>query len=79
VRAFTAEVLCELGYRVTVASDGNLALQLLEKLSGVDLLFTDVGLPNGIDGRQLADEAQRRWPHVKVLWLVLAKDTKTAA
>jgi CheY-like chemotaxis protein len=34
----------------------------------VDLLFTDVGLPDGINGRQLADEVQRRWPAVKVLF-----------
>jgi signal transduction histidine kinase len=68
IRAFTAQILGELGYRVAVASEGHLALKVLEKLSGVDLLFTDVGLPGGITGRQLADEARRRWPSVKVLY-----------
>ncbi len=69
VRAFTAQLLCDLGYRVTVAADGPLALEALEKLSGrVDLLFTDVGLPNGMTGRELADEARRRWPALKVLY-----------
>jgi nitrogen-specific signal transduction histidine kinase len=69
VRAFTTQLLCDLGYRVTVATDGPLALEALEKLSGrVDLLFTDVGLPNGMTGRELADEARRRWPGLKVLY-----------
>jgi signal transduction histidine kinase len=68
VRAFTAQILRQLGYRVTVAADGRFALNALEQLSGVDLLFTDVGLPGGMTGRELADEARRRWPGVKVLY-----------
>jgi CheY-like chemotaxis protein len=68
VRAFTAQVLAELGYRVAVAPDGKLALKLLEQQPGVDLLFTDVGLPDGMNGRELANEVQRRWPLVKVLF-----------
>jgi CheY-like chemotaxis protein len=68
VRTFTAEVLSELGYRVTVAPDAHVALTALGNLGAVDLLFTDVGLPDGINGRQLADEVQRRWPAVKVLF-----------
>ncbi len=68
MRTFTADVLGELGYQVTVAPDAHVALAVLEKLAGVSLLFTDVGLPNGINGRQLADEARRRWPDVKVLF-----------
>jgi PAS domain S-box-containing protein len=68
VRALTADLLGELGYRVTTAADAHLALVELERLAGVHLLFTDVGLPNGMNGRQLADEACRRWPEVKVLF-----------
>jgi CheY-like chemotaxis protein len=68
VRKFTADVLSELGYRVTSAPDGLLALNELEKLGGVQLLFTDVGLPNGMNGRELAEEARRRWPLMKVLF-----------
>jgi PAS domain S-box-containing protein len=67
-RAFTAEVLGDLGYRVLAASDARTALDLLEQEPKVDLLFTDVGLPNGINGRQLADEAHRRRPDLKVLF-----------
>jgi PAS domain S-box-containing protein len=68
VRAFTAELLRELGYRVLVAYDAASAREVLEKESHVDLLFTDVGLPGGVNGRQLADEARRRWPAMKVLF-----------
>jgi len=66
--AFTAEVLGDLGYRVLVAADAAAALQLLDREPEVDLLFTDVGLPHGVNGRQLADEATRRWPRLKVLY-----------
>jgi signal transduction histidine kinase len=68
VRAFTAQVLGDLGYRVSAAPDGKRALELLTELGGVDLLFTDVGLPDGMSGRELAAEAQRRWPQLRVLY-----------
>jgi signal transduction histidine kinase len=68
VRAFTEQVLRDLGYRVSTAADGRRALQALEQLGGVDLLFTDVGLPEGMSGRDLAAEAQRRWPKLRVLY-----------
>ncbi len=68
VRTFIADLLRELGYRVTAVADAHLALSELEKLGQVHLLFTDVGLPNGINGRQLADEVRKRWPDVKVLF-----------
>jgi CheY-like chemotaxis protein len=68
VRAFTAEVLGEFGYQVAVASDGITALATLEKLSSIDLLFTDVGLPNGMNGRELAEKARQRRPGLKVLF-----------
>jgi PAS domain S-box-containing protein len=68
VRAFTADVLGEFGYQVAVASDGVTALAALEKLSSIDLLFTDVGLPNGMNGRQLAEKARQRRPGLKVLF-----------
>jgi len=61
-------MLSDLGYRVLVAADAAGALALLEREPNIDLLFTDVGLPNGTNGRQLADQAQRRWPRLKVLF-----------
>ena len=68
VRKFAAEVLREQGYTVHAASDGAGALRLLESESNISLLFTDVVLPGGMNGRQLADEARRRKPELKVLY-----------
>jgi CheY-like chemotaxis protein len=69
VRAFSAEVLRDLGYRVREAVDGPSALRLLERDEGrVDLLFTDVVLPGGMTGSALAAEARRTRPGVKVLF-----------
>jgi CheY-like chemotaxis protein len=68
VRSFTATVLSELGYKVLTAADASSALAVLASGPKVDLLFTDVGLPNGVDGRQLVDEARKRWPALKVLF-----------
>jgi PAS domain S-box-containing protein len=68
VRSFTVETLRELGYRVVAAMDGHTALRLLDAHREIALLFTDVGLPGGMNGRQLADEAQRRRSRLKVLF-----------
>lgn len=68
VCAFTAQVLRDIGYRVAVATDGKSVLKALEEGLEVDLLFTDIGLPGGMSGRELADEARRRWPHLKLLY-----------
>jgi PAS domain S-box-containing protein len=67
VLAFTATILRDLGYRVLTVNDAESALAVLEGEGGVDLLFTDVGLPR-INGRQLADRARQRWPSLKVLF-----------
>ena len=67
LRSYTTEILAELGYRVLAAHDGASALQMLES-NPVDLLFTDVVMPGGMNGRQLADEAVRRRPGLKVLF-----------
>jgi PAS domain S-box-containing protein len=68
VRAYTTEVLRELGYRVLVATEGDEALALLASEPGIALLFTDIGLPGPFNGRQLADEARRRRSDLKVLF-----------
>jgi signal transduction histidine kinase/ActR/RegA family two-component response regulator len=68
VRAHAVAILRELGYAVLEASDGASALRVLEADPNVELLFTDVGLPGGLNGRQLADEARRRHPELAVLY-----------
>jgi CheY-like chemotaxis protein len=67
VRSTSVQMLEELGYRVIQAPDGASALRLLDADDTIKLLFTDVGLP-GMNGRQLADEARRRRPKLKVLF-----------
>jgi CheY-like chemotaxis protein len=67
LRSYTVEALTELGYRVLEAPTGATALQILGS-NKIDLLFTDVVMPGGVNGRQLADEAVRRHPGLKVLF-----------
>ena len=63
VRAYTVDALRELGYRVLEAADGASALAAARQARRtIDLLFTDVVMPGGMNGRQLADEALRRGP-----------------
>jgi len=68
VRAHAVAMLKELGYAVLEAADGTEALRVLDAHPHVRLLFTDVGLPGGLNGRQLADEARRRRPELAVLF-----------
>lgn len=68
VRTYTVEILRELGYRVIEAHDGPAALRLLERQSRVDLLFSDVVLPGGMTGAQVAAQAKGMRPDLKVLF-----------
>jgi PAS domain S-box-containing protein len=68
LRSYTVETLAELGYRVLPATNGAAALEILDSGNDIDLLFTDVVMPGGLNGRQLADEAVRRRPGLKVLF-----------
>jgi CheY-like chemotaxis protein len=69
VRVTTAEWLRAVGYRVLEAEDGSSALRLLAGTERVDLLVTDIGLPNGLDGRQVADGARECRPGLPVLFI----------
>jgi PAS domain S-box-containing protein len=68
VRTYTCDTLRELGYVVLEAENGRRGLALLEANPQAAVLFTDIGLPGGMNGRQLADEARRRRPDLKVLF-----------
>jgi CheY-like chemotaxis protein len=68
VRAYSVETLRELGYQVIEAQDGPSALRVLERQAGIDLLFTDVVLPNGLNGERLARDARVLRPRIKVLF-----------
>lgn len=68
VRAFGSESLRELGYTVLEAENGQSALKLLDSNRQISLLFTDVGLPGGMNGRELSQQARTRRPGLKVLF-----------
>jgi signal transduction histidine kinase len=68
VRLLARDTLRGLGYGVREADDGRAALDIIEREPRLRLLLTDIGLPGGLDGRELADQARRRRPHLKVLF-----------
>jgi CheY-like chemotaxis protein len=68
VRAAVVSQLTDLGYRVVAADSGEAALRKLEDGVAVDLLFTDVIMPGGMNGRELAKRARAMRPDLKVLF-----------
>jgi signal transduction histidine kinase/DNA-binding response OmpR family regulator len=68
VRTYTVDILRELGYRVLEADDGSAALRVIAQHPEIGLLFTDVGLPGTMNGKQLSDAARRERPDLKVLF-----------
>ncbi|MES2632085.1 MAG: PAS domain S-box protein [Pseudomonadota bacterium] len=69
LRVVVAEVLGLGGYQVLQAPDGPSGMEILRSGARVDLLITDVGLPNGMNGRQVADAARVVRPGLKVLFI----------
>ena len=69
VQSLLARALVEAGYRAEVATDGEEALQVLDRLQGnVAAILSDVVMP-GMGGRELAGELRKRWPTVPVLFM----------
>lgn len=69
IRSLLVELLAEAGYQPLQAQDGPSGLRLLQRAGRVDLLITDVGLPGGMNGRQVADAARASRPDLKVLFI----------
>ena len=69
IRMLVMEVLDERGYAVIEAKDGPTGLAALQSNARIDLLITDVGLPGGMNGRQLADAARATRPGLKILFI----------
>ena len=69
VRMLVVEVLEEAGYTALEAEDGPSGLKILKSSSQIALLITDVGLPGGMNGRQVADAAREMQPDLKVLFI----------
>ena len=68
VRTYVATQLGSLGYTTLTAANANEALAYIDAERDFDLLFTDVIMPGSVNGRQLADEAKRRRPSLRVLY-----------
>jgi signal transduction histidine kinase len=68
VRASAVRQLADLGYQVLEADDGLGALDVLDRTDRIDLLFTDVVMPGGLNGKQLAGMARMKRPDLKVLF-----------
>jgi CheY-like chemotaxis protein len=68
VRDLAVTILREEGHRVLQAANGGVALVLLEQDLEVDVLFTDIVMPGGPDGLELAHLAKSRRPNLKVLY-----------
>ncbi|MGE6662717.1 PAS domain-containing protein [Pseudomonas sp. NPDC077408] len=69
VRLLITDLLADLGYRAIVVADGVAALEVLQSGVHLDLLLTDVGLPGGMNGLQLANAGQLARPDLRVLFI----------
>jgi PAS domain S-box-containing protein len=68
VREYVVGQLRSLGYTIIEAVNGPNAIAALDSAPHVDLLFTDIVMPGGMSGRELADEVRRRYPQLKILF-----------
>jgi signal transduction histidine kinase/CheY-like chemotaxis protein len=69
VRMLVGDALGDIGYRCLEAGDGPAGVRILESKTRIDLLVTDVGLPGGLNGRQVADAARALRPDLKILFV----------
>ena len=69
IRMLVTDVLEELGYAAIEAADTTSGMKVLQSDVRIDLLITDVGLPGGMNGRQMADAARETRPKLKVLFI----------
>jgi PAS domain S-box-containing protein len=68
VRATVVVQLEGLGYRVREADNAHSALEILDSVDRIDLLFTDIIMPGGLNGKELATKARSKRPDLKVLF-----------
>jgi PAS domain S-box-containing protein len=69
IRMLVTDVVEELGYSAIEAADGVSGLKVLQSNVPIDLLITDIGLPGGINGRQMADAARMVRPGLRILFM----------
>ncbi len=69
IRMLIGDTLAELGYRAIEVGDAASGLKVLDSDVNIDLLITDVGLPGGMNGKEMADAARAKRPKLKVLFI----------
>ncbi|WP_392604244.1 ATP-binding protein [Stutzerimonas sp. CQPMC-PStu] len=69
VRTLVTEVLQEMGLNTLEAAEGPSGMRILDSDAHLDLLISDIGLPGGMNGRQLADAAREKRPSLPVLFI----------
>jgi CheY-like chemotaxis protein len=79
VRTLIADALSDAGYRVFEAVDGPSALALLEADTHLDLMISDIGLPGGLNGRELAAAVRAQRPTTKILLVTGYSEAATLA
>ena len=70
MRRVSVRRLKELGYAIIEADSGPAALLVLDREEPIDVLFTDIVMPGGMTGLDLAHEARRRRPELKILFIL---------
>lgn len=68
IRDFVVRQLASLGYRVSEAPDGPTGLEIIRKQPDIDLLFTDIMMPGGMSGYDLAEAAKQLRPDLRILF-----------
>jgi CheY-like chemotaxis protein len=79
IRMLIVDVLQDLGYLVLEAATGAAGLTAIQSNARIDLLITDVGLPGGMNGRQLADAARQLRPNLQILFITGYAEVSAAA
>ena len=67
LRQVACDRIADLGYRVLVASDGATAMHVLDQNPGVQLLFSDIVMPGGMSGLDLARRGRERYPALRIV------------
>ena len=67
LRIMAADMVEEAGFEVVEAADATQAMRILESRSDVNIVFTDVAMPRGMDGVVLASVIHDRWPQIEII------------
>lgn len=68
IRELAEAYLSDAGFEVTAARDGREALEVLERGTQFDLIFTDIRMPGGVDGRDVAEAAKKLIPGIRIVY-----------